>query len=264
MQGLKTSEGETRPIRVTIADSTPMGAQLLADALRRSRRFETVQTVHTASDFLAAVGEQTPDVAVISASLEGDPRCGFKLAENLGAAHPSTRVVMLFDTPDRDSVVEAFRAGCQGVFCRKTSVKLLIKCITCVHAGQIWGNSEELRYVLDALREPRPLRVVNSAGVALLTDREMAVVQCVAEGLTNREAAEQLSLSEHTVKNYMFRIFDKLGVSSRVELILHVANQMQSMVSSAASKRLAESASSPMMAERVGVSRAASGRAGLA
>lgn len=82
--------------------------------------------------------------------------------------------------------------------------------------------------MLAALREPQPLRVVNSTGVPLLTKREMAVVQCVAEGLTNRETAAQLSLSEHTVKNYMFRIFDKLGVSSRVELVLYVASQLQS------------------------------------
>ena len=83
-------------------------------------------------------------------------------------------------------------------------------------------------YLLAALREPQPLGVVNGTGVPLLTKGEMAVVKCVAEGLTNREAAAQLNLNEHRVKNYMFRIFDKLGVSSRVELVLYVASQLQS------------------------------------
>jgi DNA-binding NarL/FixJ family response regulator len=72
--------------------------------------------------------------------------------------------------------------------------------------------------------------------VPLLTEREMTVVQCVAEGLTNREVAAQLNLSEYTVKNYMFRIFDKLGVSSRVELVLFVASQMASTTSSISAK----------------------------
>ncbi|HEY6293433.1 MAG TPA: response regulator transcription factor, partial [Terriglobia bacterium] len=105
-------------------------------------------------------------------------------------------------------------------------------CIACVHEGQIWASAEELGFVLEALREPQPLRVANHAGAPLLTKREMAVVRCVAEGLTNREVAAQLGLSEHTVKNYMFRIFDKLGVSSRVELVLYVASQTRSSASS--------------------------------
>jgi len=220
-------EGKINLIRVIIADNTPMGAQLLADALKRSHRFGTVLAANRATDLLAAVAGQTVDVALISADLEGDAVRGFKVAQELGAVHPGIKVVILLDIPDRESVVQAFRTGCQGVFCRKRSVKELLKCVACVHEGQIWGSSEEFSFVLQALREPQPLRVVNTAGVALLTKREMAVVQCVAEGFTNRETAIQLSLSEHTVKNYMFRIFDKLGVSSRVELILHVANQMQ-------------------------------------
>jgi two-component system, NarL family, nitrate/nitrite response regulator NarL len=227
--GSSDSFGETgRSIRVLIADNHPMGAQLLADALRRSHRFGCVLAAHQAEDVAAAVAGAPFDVALISADFEGDAGRGFKLAQEIQAASSDTKIVMLLDIPDRDSVVQAFRAGCSGVFCRARSAKELPKCIACVHAGQIWANSQELAFVLTALREPQPLRVVNSIGVPLLTKREMAVVQCVAEGLTNREAAAQLNLSEHTVKNYMFRIFDKLGVSSRVELILYVASQLQS------------------------------------
>ncbi len=221
-------EERDRSIRVLIADNHPMGAQLLAEALRRSHRFGTVRAANRAADVVAMLADQPPDVALISADFEGEPGRGLKLAQEVQAKSTETRVVMLLDIPDRDSVVQAFRAGCHGVFCRARSVKDLPKCIACVYAGQIWANSQELAYVLAALREPQPLRVVNSTGVPLLTKREMAVVECVAEGLTNRETAAQLNLSEHTVKNYMFRIFDKLGVSSRVELVLYVASQLQS------------------------------------
>lgn len=215
-------------IRVVIADKTSMGAQLLVEKLRRSHRFASVVASNRAAEVLAVVEDQAPDVALISADLEADPVRGFKLTQEIIAVRPNTKIVMLLDLPDREAVVQAFRAGCQGVFCRARSVKELLKCIVCVHQGQIWAGTDDLGHLLEALREPQPLRVANKAGVPLLTKREMVVVQCVAEGLTNRETAAQLSLSEHTVKNYMFRIFDKLGVSSRVELVLYVASQTPS------------------------------------
>jgi DNA-binding NarL/FixJ family response regulator len=118
-------------------------------------------------------------------------------------------------------VVEAFRAGARGVFCRSESLKSLARCIQCVSEGQIWANSKELRYLLEALGEALPLRVIDARGAALLSRRELEVVRCVAEGLSNREIAQRLGLTEHTVKNYLFRIFDKLGVSKRVEVVLY-------------------------------------------
>jgi DNA-binding NarL/FixJ family response regulator len=78
-----------------------------------------------------------------------------------------------------------------------------------------------MEYVLDALIQARPLRVVNAEGLNLLSKREEEVMRLVAEGLGNREISELLVLSEHTVKNYLFRIFDKLGISNRVELVLY-------------------------------------------
>jgi DNA-binding NarL/FixJ family response regulator len=219
--------GRVGLIRVIIGDNTAMGAQLLADALRRSHRFGTVWAASRARDVLTIVADQTPEVALISAQFEDEAGRGFKLAQELSGVRPGIKPVLLLDAPDREAVVQAFRVGARGVFCRARSVKDLMKCITCVNGGQIWASSEELGFVMGALRDYQPLRVLSRAGVPLLTPREMAVVQCVAEGLTNREAAQQLKLSEHTVKNYMFRIFDKLGVSTRVELILYVASQLQ-------------------------------------
>src|SRR5207248_860287 len=130
-------------------------------------------------------------------------------------------IVMLIDSSERGPVVEAFRAGVRGVFCRSESLKSLAKCIACVHQGQIWASSKELRYLLEALGEALPLRVIDSRGTVLLSRREQEVVRCVAEGLSNREIAQRLGLTEHTVKNYLFRIFDKLGVSKRVEVVLY-------------------------------------------
>jgi len=128
---------------------------------------------------------------------------------------------MLLDTSERSQVVEAFRAGARGVFARSESLKSLAKCISCVSQGQIWANTKELRFLLEALGEALPLRVIDARGTELLSRREQEVVRCVAEGLSNREIAQRLGLTEHTVKNYLFRILDKLGVSKRVEVVLY-------------------------------------------
>src|SRR5262249_22237482 len=207
-------------IRVLAADSTRMNSQLLAAALERDKRFHVLEPVSDGRDIIATVAKEKPGVVVVSAELDEDPRKGFEVAREIHALRSEARVVMLLDTSERSYVVEAFRAGARGVFCRSESLKALAKCIYCVSQGQVWANSKELRYLLEALGEALPLRVIDARGTALLSRREQEVVRCVAEGLSNREIAQRLGLTEHTVKNYLFRIFDKLGVSKRVEVVL--------------------------------------------
>jgi len=207
-------------IRVLAADSTRMASQLLASALERDERFQVLEPVSDAASIVATVLKEKPAVILVSAEMDGDPRRGFQLVREIIASRPETRVVVLLDTSERTLVVEAFRAGARGVFCRSEALKSLAKCIHCVSQGQVWANSAQLRCLLEALGEALPLRTVDTRGAALLSRREHEVVRCVAEGLSNREIAQRLSLTEHTVKNYLFRIFDKLGVSKRVEVVL--------------------------------------------
>lgn len=207
-------------IRVLAADGTRMNSQLLAAALEREKRFDVLSPVADAQSLITTVLSEKPAVVVISAELEDDPRKGFAVAAELRTLSPETRVVMLLDTSEPRAVVEAFRAGARGVFCRSESLKSLAKCICCVQQGQVWASSKELRYLLDALTQALPRRMMDGRGAAMLSRREQEVVRCVAEGLSNREIAQRLGLTEHTVKNYLFRIFDKLGVSKRVEVVL--------------------------------------------
>jgi DNA-binding NarL/FixJ family response regulator len=199
-----------------------MSSQLLAESLAQDRQFEVTGIEPKGASILEAVALKKPHVVLVSAALEESASLGFDLSRQIRASHPQTRVVLLMDTSNPAAVVEAFRCGAQGIFSRTESSKTLAKCISSVHQGQVWANSEELSYLLNALRESEPMRLLDSRGEAILSKREQEVVGCVAEGLSNREIASRLKLTEHTVKNYLFRIFDKLGVSSRVEVVLYV------------------------------------------
>jgi len=223
--GRKGSTHVDRPIRVVVAEGTRMGSQLISDALTGDPRFMVTGVCASSREVLESVGTFPPDVVLISVTLDEEPLKGFELARQVQASHAQTNVVILLDSPKRDLVIRAFGAGAKGIFCRAQSIDGLRKCICTVHAGQVWASSEELRFVLETFAESAPSRLVDSRGTVLLSKREQDVVRCVTEGLTNREIAQRLKLSEHTVKNYIFRIFDKLGVSTRVEMVLYAFSQ---------------------------------------
>ncbi len=147
------------------------------------------------------------------------------IVRRVALVRPEVAQVLLLDSYDRDLVVNAFRSGARGLFCfAESPFRLLCKCIHSVSAGQIWANDQQLHYLVEAVTQVPSLRMVSASGMKLLTPREEQVVALVADGLSNREVALELDLSEHTIKKYLFRIFDKLGISSRVELVLYAVS----------------------------------------
>jgi two-component system nitrate/nitrite response regulator NarL len=214
-------------IRVLAVDKTRLNTQLLAECLSRAKRFLVFEAESTTDAILSVVGSEKPDVVLLSPILEDDPALGLRVARQLRALHPDTNIVMLLDASERSPVVEAFRAGARGVFCRTEPLEALAKCIECAHRGQVWANSRELSYLLEAVSESMSMRRPDDSSLSSLSKREQDVVLCVADGLSNREIAQRLNLTEHTVKNYLFRVFEKLGVSSRVEVVLYVFKQLQ-------------------------------------
>jgi len=204
---------------VLVADTTPMNSQMLAETLARHKQFRVFESAPNCKQVCAAIAEHKPDVAVISSALGGE-RDGISLTESIRKVSPSLLVLQLLDRSEREAVVRAFRSGARGIFCRTNSLDLLAKCITRMQEGHIWANAAELNFVMDAISTESAGRAFAGSANVRLSRREMDVTRCVAEGLTNREVAGRLGLTEHTVKNYLFRIFDKVGVSSRVELVL--------------------------------------------
>jgi DNA-binding NarL/FixJ family response regulator len=220
-----SSSATSGAISVLVADSNQMQAQLLVSALRRRPEF----SVHTCRvdevSVLLAAASSPADVALISLNHSVDIPGQMAALRRVHIANPGMAKILLVESYDRDLVVSAFRSGVRGLFCISvTPFRSLCKCIQRVASGQIWADTQQLNYLLDLISEVPSLRVVNSRGRTILTPREEQVVALVAEGLTNRDIARELSLSEHTIKKYLFRIFDKLGISTRVELVLYAVN----------------------------------------
>jgi DNA-binding NarL/FixJ family response regulator len=199
-----------------------LSVDLLTRALKRyCKYFTVVGSAQTTKELLKLAAELQPHVAVISSNLQSDPGGGVKAVRDLRASGSRARPILLLDSSEPDLVIDAFAAGARGLVPTTSSLELLCKCIRCVHAGQIWADSNQLERVVKTLEDIGPVRLVNAKGIPLLTRREEQIVSMVAEGLPNSEISSKLSLSAHTVKNHLFHIYEKLGVSNRVELILY-------------------------------------------
>jgi len=209
-------------IAVLVADSSSLTADLIADSLRRDHGLVIVDS--EGSSILTAAISFEPDIIVLSDNLEATPGRGFAVLKALREAVPRTRIIMLLDSDDGEWVVEAFRCGARGVFSRNEPLKMLSKCVHKVHKGQLWASDLHLEFLLEALGHTTATHLVDAQGGRLLSEREEDVVRCLAKGFTNVQIANALKLTENTVKNYLFRIFNKLGVSSRVEVVIY-ANQ---------------------------------------
>jgi len=212
-------------IGVLVADSNQTQRHLLSNALRRRPEFRITACEMEADATLAAMASSPAQVIVMNVGLPREAWQDMAVLRRIHLSYPEVHKVVLLDTYDRDLVVNVFRSGAKGLFCfAEYPFRLLCKCIHSVHQGQLWANNTQLQYLVDAVTQVPSLRMVNARGLKLLTPREEQVVALVADGLSNREVAQELNLSEHTIKKYLFRIFDKLGISSRVELVLYAVS----------------------------------------
>jgi len=174
---------------------------------------------------LRAVALRAPGIVVLSMTAALRISETVMTLRRFHRSHPEIPKVLLVESFDRELVVNAFRSGVRGISCISDSnLRLLCKCLLRVADGQIWANTEQLNYIMELISEVPSWRVLNSNGNNLLTPREEQVDALAAEGLGNRNIARKLNLSEHTIKKYLFRIFEKLGISSGVELVLCAVN----------------------------------------
>lgn len=228
MPGREMRQAGYESVRVVVVGSGEMNCQLIERAFRPRRyHLAIVASATDSAQALEILKRHEPDVVVISSHLRGGPLEGFQLLRDLRGLRLKTRATLLLESRDHEMVVDAFRCGAHGVVFRDEPLETLSKCIHMVHRGQIWANSEYLGYIIDALVKAFPFQTQKSRNPAQLSKRESDVVELVAEGMTNRQISAELNLSEHTIRNYLFRIFDKLGVSTRVELVLYCLQHRQ-------------------------------------
>jgi len=213
------------PISVLVADSNQMQSQLLVAALRRRPEFEVSFCELRHESIVHSVSAANVQVVILNATDHRRESQDMSALRRLHLARPDLAKILLVHGINQEMTVNAFRSGARGLFSfSEYPFRLLCKCIQRVHAGEIWLSNVHLQHLIDAVAHVPSLRVVNAKGVNLLTPREEQVVALVADGLSNRDIARELNLSEHTVKKYVFRIFDKLGISSRVELVLYAVS----------------------------------------
>lgn len=226
-EGVSSAMDKAEPrFKVAIAGRDSMSSSLLAEVIMGRLNCEAVNS--RPSDLVPMLDRSRIDVVIISADVNSSPGAGYSLARTISNGYPAAAIIMLIHQPSRDATISALRAGARGLFNDQQALDHLVDCITRVRSGSIWAGPDETAFLLDAIREMPALRVVDDSDLHPLSAREMQVVRAAASGKTNKSIATELHLSEHTVKNYIFRAFEKLGVSSRVELLFYLSTRVRS------------------------------------
>jgi DNA-binding NarL/FixJ family response regulator len=187
-------------------------------ALRSRREFNVARCGPNPIDIHEALHRFKADVALLG--LAGSPDTLCRVVQSVHRKYPECKIVTLISETQRNNLPELFRVGARGVINMGTAdIDLICKCILEVNQGHFWVSSRELDLVLQEFSRSFSLQIVNSNGQKLLTQRELEVVRLIADGLTNRDVAKELKISPYTVRNYLSQIFDKVGVSTRTELV---------------------------------------------
>jgi DNA-binding NarL/FixJ family response regulator len=209
-------------ISVVITDPIAITSELLTQAFSRQSGIEILGCPRNAEELLAILSKQAPDIALVKNAEKKGIFGPLVILDTIHNLSPSTRSIVLASDITSEDVVSYFRAQARGILPADiTDFATLCKCIHSVHDGQIWASSKQLNYLIESLSDAKPLQILNGKGQTGLSAREQEVLQLLAEGRSNRAMAEALNLSEHTIKNHLFHIFYKLGVSNRTEAILY-------------------------------------------
>jgi DNA-binding NarL/FixJ family response regulator len=179
-----------------------------------------VGEVGDCEETVKAVRQLIPHILLLDLS---PPRMtGFRALQELSKLGLPTRTIILTEPIERKQAVKALKLGAYGIVLKDSAIQVLIKSIRCVSAGEHWVNHE---HVADVMQEVRSVAPAPGAGAVIehlgLTARELQVIALIVAGYTNRDLARKLKISQNTAKHHLGNIFDKLGVSNRLELVLY-------------------------------------------
>ena len=204
------------PITLVLADDHPLILDGLENLLKVEQDFSVLARCGAGGETLEAVRQHQPDILVLDLRMPGMD--GFQVLRSLKTTKIATRVVLLTAALDEEALVEVISLGVRGVVLKEMAPQLLVRCIRTVHAGGQWLERQATTRALETLvRREAGLRHASS----ILTPRELAIVRAIATGSRNREIAERLNISEGTVKVHLHNIYQKLGVDSRLALMIY-------------------------------------------
>ena len=221
-----SSEGREKKkatVRILIADDHPIVRDGLKKLLLLEDDFEIVGEAADGREVLEKVQELDPDVLLLDLRMPNLD--GLSALQALQQTNKRTRVIVLTASEDKNEFVQAMKLGCSGIVLKQTAPDLIVKSIRKVNAGEIWLDSHTTAAVMRQFQTGTEANAAVQGGKGRerspLSTREREIVALVAQGYKNKEMAEKMFISEQTVKNHLHNIFDKLGVSDRLELALY-------------------------------------------
>ncbi len=213
-------------IHLLIADDHPIFRHGVRQLLEAEPDFVVVGEAGDGAEVIDMVPRLHPDVVLLDLAM---PRvAGMEALRELSASPassaPAPKIVLLTVAIEKKQIVEALQLGAHGIVLKDAAAQLLIKALRAVIAGQYWVGRELVGDLVQYLRRIAPPAPVKGEEASRLTIRERQIVSAIVAGMTNREIAEKLAISEDTVKHHLSRIFDKVGVAHRLELAMFAVN----------------------------------------
>jgi DNA-binding NarL/FixJ family response regulator len=218
---LASETNVVQTVLIALADDDSLFRGRLAEAVHHEPDLRLLQSDLTSEDTVSTLERECPDVLLLAAQQDHAP--ALAVLEKLHAIKCATKIVLLVSMENQDFFVRSVRLGCRGILQKESPTDLILKCIRKVNEGELWLDRATtalvLRQFTDEQQPPRPKD--RDQRNSPLSPREREIVTLVIQGFKNKELAEKLLISEQTVKNHMHNIFDKLGVSDRLELALY-------------------------------------------
>ena len=208
----------TRPVNIVIADDHTIFREGLRRLLETEPAFRVIGEAGDGGEAVQLVQQLKPDLLLLDMAMPA--MSGLQVLDELSAGGTPVRTIVLTAAIESWQTAQVLQRGARGVLLKEASTALLFKCIQCVADGQYWVGREEVGNLVEYMR--REVSATQEARERLgLTGRELEIVSAIVAGLSNRDMASQFGISEQTVKHHLTRIYDKLGVSNRLELALY-------------------------------------------
>ena len=221
VEDLGTGEnGNGRFVRVIVADTQAIFRAGLRKIFALEDDIRVVGQAETLAQTQSAMAKFSADVLIFEAALTPNP---VEAMTELLRQNPTLRVVVVTPGSDEGLTLELFRRGAHGIVSREVEPELLVDCLRKVAGGETWLDTQGMHWVMEAYRN-QSSRSAGSRPKVQLTPKETLIVSCVTQGMKNKEIALRVGTTEQVVKNYLRKVYDKLGVADRLELALYCLN----------------------------------------